>query len=68
MSVQRVRTPIFAIYHAIAVGLESIRHLPAPIGPLARTIWQGEGPDDDHNHLTVFNTGPTSIIVLTATH
>ena len=57
----------FSIYHVIATGLESISHLSAPIGPLVRTISPGIGPDKDHDHLTLFSTGPTSILVFTAT-
>ena len=56
----------FSIYHVIATGLESISRLPAPIGPLVSTMSQGVWPDGDH-HLTVFSTGPTSILAFTAT-
>jgi hypothetical protein len=54
------------IYHVIATGLESISHVPAPIGPLARTIRQGVWPGDGQ-HLTMSSNGLTSILVLTAT-
>jgi len=68
MSAQKALMELkFSIYHVIATGLESISHLSAPIGPLARIMWQGEGPDDNHDHLTVFSTGSTSILVFTTT-
>ena len=61
--------PFWIVHYAIANDLESMEHLPAPIGPLVRTIWHGKGPDTKkHDHLTVFATGPTSVIVFAATH
>jgi len=71
MSPQKSLTALkYSTQHAIAAGLELISHLPAPIGPLARGMWQEDGPDEDHDHLTVFAKAktPTSIIIFTATN
>jgi len=70
MSPQKSLTALkYSTQYAIATGLESISHLPAPTGPLARNMWQEDGPDDDHDHLTVFAKAQTatSIIIFTAT-
>jgi hypothetical protein len=61
----------YSIHYIIANGLEPISHLPAPIGPLARTMWAVEGPGDHDHHLTVVSkstTRPTAILVFTATN
>lgn len=74
MSPQKSLTALkYSTQYVIATGLECISHLPAPIGPLARKMWQEDGPDDDHDHLTVFTESPTgatatSIIIFTATN
>ena len=71
MSPQKSLTAFkYSTSYVIAAGLESISRLPAPIGPLARNIWPEDGPDDDHDHLTVFCKAKTaaSIIIFTATN
>jgi len=71
MSPQKSLTALkYSTQHVIAAGLELISHLPAPIGPLARGMWQEDGPDDDHDHLTVFSEAntATSIIIFTTTN
>ncbi|KAK0655153.1 hypothetical protein B0T16DRAFT_384105 [Cercophora newfieldiana] len=60
----------YAVYHIVVASLESIYHIPAPMGPLARKLFLA--PDDvDDNILTVSRAdhvkSPTSIFAFTAT-
>ncbi|KAK3353372.1 hypothetical protein B0T25DRAFT_631877 [Lasiosphaeria hispida] len=59
----------YDVYHIIANSLESIRRLPAPVGPLAGKVAPGAGPDGTLMVASIFahRGSPISILTFTTT-